>query len=228
MVLMSSGKRDKKNRNGNIISKSRYNPRNNIRQEKIKYDRIDTDDPNDNNHLVIKDSIERNKYVLDSVNMWINNADSKIGLAFAILSAILALIVFVTEDWLSKIEHTKNDNTLMYFFYSFVVLSVVFFLLSVIFYFLCIIPRFTSDNKKNTKYSIFYNEIKDFDSYIEYIKSCEKITGEIFNEEIVKEIYFNSCICSKKMKYYKAGIIFSVLSIIFALVSALLYYLAIT
>ena len=137
---MSSGKRDKKNRNGNIISKSRYNPRNNIRQEKIKYDRIDTDDPNDNNHLVIKDSIERNKYVLDSVNMWINNADSKIGLAFAILSAILALIVFVTEDWLSKIEHTKNDNTLMYFFYSFVVLSVVFFLLSVIFYFLCIIP----------------------------------------------------------------------------------------
>ena len=108
-----------------------------------------------------------------------------------------------------------------------VLVSGVFFLLSVVFYLSCLIPRFTNDNQKDKKYSIFFEEIKDFNDYKEYIEACKSATNEIFNEEVVKEIYFNSKICSAKMRSFRMGVIFSGASIVSTLLTAFLYYLAV-
>ena len=226
---MSIGKRSiKKNRNSKDYSQSRKDlSKNNSKNEGIEQNNNVKNLNSNCNSNNTKDSIERNKYVLDLVNMWINNADNKISLAFAILSAIFAIIVFLTENWLSKIEHRNTNNGLMICFYIIAGLSALFFLISVIFYLLCIIPRFTSDNKKINNYSIFYGEIKDFKSSNDYVKCCKKATDENYNEEIMREIYYNSRICYKKMRRFKFAVILSAVSIVLAVPAALLYYLAI-
>jgi hypothetical protein len=177
--------------------------------------------------IVDNDTLERNKYVFDLVNMWIGNADNKIELAFAILSAIVAVIALVAEDMLSGFDVTNANICLLCYFRLGVFISGVLFLVSVFFYLSCLIPRFTNDNQRNKKYSIFYDEIKDFDCYKEYVEACKSATNEMFNEEIIKETYFNSKICSTKMRSFRKGLIFSGASIISTLLTALLYYIAV-
>ena len=55
-------------------------------------------------------AIERNKYVFELVNMWIGNADNKINIAFAMLSALVAVVVFITDNLLSDIPISQNAN----------------------------------------------------------------------------------------------------------------------
>ena len=206
---MSTGKKKEKSQNNGKLEKNKMVGKSNKITEPTK------------------DAIERNKYVLDLVNSWISNADNKIEMAFAILSAILALGVFVTEDLLSGIKTTTVNTCLMCWFHLLVIVSGLLFLASVWFYIQCIIPRFTKDNLMNKRYSIFYDEIKNYKSYKEYIDVCKNANDEMFNEEIVKEIYFNSCICSKKMRNFRRGIILSGLSIASSVVTAFVYYLAV-
>lgn len=175
-----------------------------------------------------KERIERNKYTLDLVNLWINNVDNKISMAFAILSAILALIVFVTEDHLSQIEFQGVNSCSLCCVKGFALASGLLFLVSVLCFIMCIIPRFDMEKAGGKKYSIFYDEIKNFDNYRDYIDACIDANAEIFNQELEKEIYFNSCICSKKMRFFRKGIICSGLSILSAVVAALIYYIAVS
>lgn len=176
----------------------------------------------------IKERIERNKYTLDLVNLWINNVDNKISMTFAILSAILALIVFVTEDYLSNIESQGISFCSLCCVKGFALASGLLFLVSVLCFIMCIIPRFDMEKAGGKKYSIFYDEIKNFDNYRDYIDACIDANAEIFNQELEKEIYFNSCICSKKMRFFRKGIICSGLSILSAVVAALIYYIAVS
>lgn len=191
---------------------------------------MNSEKANDKSHNIeiIKESIERNKYTLDLVNLWISNADNKIAMAFAILSAVLALIVFITEDLLSKIEPISINTCSMCVVKMLAIISGVLFLASVYFFILCIIPRFNKEKVYKKDYSIFYDEIKDYDNYRDYIDACNQAGNEAFNQEIEKEIYFNSCICSRKMRLFRKGIICSGLSIVFVVAAAFVYYLSVT
>ena len=80
------------------------------------------------------------------------------------------------------------------------------------------------DDKK-PKYSIFYDEIKDFEKADEFVKAAKAANAEMFNEEILKEIYYNSGICSKKMHWFRKGAIASFVTIALSLLAALFYFL---
>lgn len=181
--------------------------------------------------------IERNKYVFELVNMWISNADNKINIAFAMLSAVVAVVVFITDSLLSDIPVSQNARPCMLnIFYCLAIFAGVCFCLSILFYLLSVIPRLTSDKsikdklkknkeEKKAKYSIFYDEIKDFEKAEHYVEAAKAADLEVFNEELLKEIYYNSDICSKKMHWFRCGGVASFATIILSLIAALFYFL---
>ena len=52
--------------------------------------------------------MERSKYSLDLINTWITSADSKISTSCGIVSVVVAVLVFVAENILSKIDRTNG------------------------------------------------------------------------------------------------------------------------
>lgn len=191
---------------------------------------------NDVRITVDEKTIERNKYVFELVNMWIANADNKINIAFAMLSAVVAVVTFVAENMLSKMAISQNArSSLLYAFYTVFIIAAACFCLSIFFYVASVIPRLTSGKtikckrkqkeKKKPKYSIFYDEIKDFEKAEDYVEAAKRANEDVFNEEILKEIYYNSGICSKKMNCFKWGGIASFVTIVLVMIASLLYFL---
>ena len=60
----------------------------------------------------------------------------------------------------------------------------------------------------------------------EYIRLAKESTEEMFTEEVMRETYINSGICSKKMHRFRKAAVASVLSILFYIGWILFYALA--
>ena len=176
-----------------------------------------------------KSHIENNKYTLDLVNGWINNADTKISISCGISSVVFAIILFFAENILCKLDYSKGINSCYIpWIMLFGIGGVGCFLVSLWFCFWALNPNLASSKIKaqNKDYSIFYEDIKCL-TEPEYIASANDATDEAFNEEILREIHINSGICSKKMHRFKIGMWYSVISIVGIVVGSFLIYLAV-
>lgn len=172
--------------------------------------------------------IECNKYVLELVNSWINNADSKISIACGISSVVFAVIAFGAENILGKMHVKEVDGFLIILFYIAVVIAGLTFLLGLWFYFWALNPSLTSAKNpiRKPKYSIFYDDIKEFGNVDDYINCVSRASIRDFNKEILQEIYINSKICSKKIRCFKIGMWLSVIAIAAAVLGSAFYYFA--
>ena len=175
-------------------------------------------------------SIESNKYTLELVNGWINNADTKISIACGISSVVLAVIAFGAENILGDLAKNNglNGYVMPLFVLAFFVACIT-FLVSLWDYFLALNPSLISSKSEieKPKYSIFYKDISKFSNVDAYMECMEEVTEVDFNRELMREIYINSDICTKKMQRFKTGMWYSVISIIAAVVACVLFYLAI-
>lgn len=179
--------------------------------------------------------LERSQYSLDLVNMWINSADTKVSISCGVFSVIIAVIVFTAENILGNLEKPEQINCLLYSLFSIaVIVTVIGFLASIFFHLWAINPSFFSGSnylKKLSKqdlakpsFSIFYDEIRSFKSPADYIKTAKNVSEEQFADEILKEIYCNSKICSQKMRRFKTGITLAFITIGLCIISCILYY----
>mgnify|MGYP004592530055 FL=1 len=102
------------------------------------------------------------------------------------------------------------------------------FLGTMIFHFWAIKPSFSAEKNppKKPRFSIFYYEIQNFERPEEYVKSAREMSQAGFVDEVLKEVYYNSTICSKKMQRFKVGVIFAIITIILSIFSGILYYYA--
>lgn len=175
-----------------------------------------------------QNDIECNKYVLELVNSWINNADSKISIACGISSVVFAVIAFGAENFLSKIHVKEVNEFLIILFYITAVIAGLTFLSGLWFYFWALNPSLTSAKNpiRKPKYSIFYDDIKKFSNVDDYIKCVSQASIRDFNKELLLEIYINSGICSKKMRCFKIGMWLSVIAIAAAVLGSAFYYFA--
>lgn len=173
-------------------------------------------------------SIEQNQFVLEQTNAWINNADTKVSISCGLISAVFAIIAFFCENFATEIS---RKTILMYpiLFKCAVVfagVAVLTFFIALFFYFSAISPRFWGF-KKNPKcqhqYSMFYEDIATFCCADKYVDCVMHATEKQYHEEIQKEIFFNSKICSEKMHKYKTGLKISFLSILLAVVATVLF-----
>ena len=171
--------------------------------------------------------IEENKYVLEQVNMWIASADNKIGVAIALMSAVLALITFVADSFFEDVVISSNANgDFLSAFYWTSVITILLYVLSIICYISTVVPRFdgTQKNKTTDKYSIYYDEIRKFKSANDYLSVEKDADIEDLNDEIVREIFYNSEICSKKMRSFKLGVLLSAICVFGAILATVQYY----
>ena len=161
----------------------------------------------------VSSSLERNKYIYELINRWIENADNKVSVSFGVVSGVFSILVFLIENsgvnWNSIIQSKIG----MYLLISLVV-SIVFMIRAFIFYTLCLIPNLKSSKSipSNLKYPVFFGDIQSL-SLDDYRNLTLKGNNEDFNDELITEIWYNSKICTKKMQRYRTALISSSISL---------------
>ena len=174
-----------------------------------------------NNKNALKESkeligIEENKHTLELVNSWIVAADNKISIAFAVFSVIFGLLSYFSFKDLSTL---KDSNEKAYYaVLILLIISATIFIVSTILYFACLIPSLVSNGRKK-QFSLFYGEIASFDNPKEFYDACKVATKEAYNSELCYEIFYNSKICNKKMRFFAFGLITSLASLVFSIVA---------
>ena len=177
------------------------------------------------------EQLDRSRYTLDLVNGWISSADSKIGTFGTVLAVVAAVFVYIADKLFSYVDTSVLTNPLLLTWSKiFAVLSSVTLVIAVLYCLLSLSPSlqssFSCKVKNINHFSIFYEDIARMDSAEEYIRLAKESTEENFTDEVMRETYINSGICSKKMHRFRKGAIASVLSIIFYIGWILFYILA--
>ena len=174
--------------------------------------------------------LERSKYSLDLINTWISSADSKISTSCGIVSVVVAVLVFVAENILSKIDRTNGAiEPWRILFIITALIAVISFLLSLLYHIRALSPSFFSGKSKSEqgkkgKCCIFYEDIKDYKDAEEYIRVVRKMPEDQFVDDILREVYCNSDICSKKMHEFKKGLWIAFASITMIIICAICYF----
>ena len=166
-------------------------------------------------------SLERSKYVYEQVNGWIENADNKVSVSCGIFTGAFAVISFLAERYIKVPDNPVINECWRAMYKAGFASSLFVMALAIFFYAKAIIPNLkSSGNSKPTqkKYPIFYGDIHSI-NLEEYQKLMEKGTDKDLTEELVMGIWHNSGICIKKMRWYKAGVIASIIAIAFAFIS---------
>ncbi len=189
---------------------------NNIRRKKENVNK--TDQISSKKHL----SVDEHEFVLEMVNMWINNADSKVSTFCAVFTIVFGVIALAESLIGIKIEIFKMiDSGSRYIALSMLCISLIAFAISIGFCLHAISPKLTGMLKKkelkataHPDYSIFYGKISQFKDKDTYIKVANSALEEDYINEILTEIYVNSGICTKKMRKFQIGILMSYIAVI--------------
>lgn len=164
--------------------------------------------------------MERNKYVYDLVNKWIENADNKVSVACIVVTGVFTAVTFLAGN----MEQAKEfDKCWGCFYQACTVISLFSLLLSILFYFFAISPNLGSNGNVQNESSneikscpIFYGDIVKL-SVEEYKNRMNSVDDKTFIDELQNEIHYNSGICIKKMKWYHRGLWLSFSAIVFSI-----------
>ena len=173
---------------------------------------------------------------LSTVGGWISNADSKIATGLGIFSFTCLFIGFIFTDNFDKLLALK-DKCCWYLFLMIIIfsLSLILFIVALLLFICGIIPRLSSGKsrkrKKQKKNDIdekvnfwFFKHVAGFPDFVSFLDACISKFGKVdFEcEQILEEVYANSCICLIKMRLFKWGVILSFISIFLSLLSIMM------
>lgn len=175
-------------------------------------------------------AIERNKYVFDLVNHWIDSADSKVTTSYTIFTVLFTVITLISDN-ISGTNGTGQVQNLCLINLSNIVASIgyVLFTISAFLHVWAVKPRLYGKKSKdvvNKEYSIFFEDIKKFKNANDYRDHAKNVSDEEFNNSLLSEIYYNSRIASRKMMFHGWGQVTSMVSIALLLISLYLKTIA--
>ena len=166
-------------------------------------------------------SLERSKYVYEQVNGWIENADNKISVSCGIFTGAFGVITFLAERYITVPENPVINEYWQVIYMTGFIISFLALALAVVFYAIALIPNLKSSGKvkpTQKKYPIYFGDIHSI-PFEDYQQLMAKGTDKDFTDELILESWYNSGICLKKMKGYRAGVITSIIAIGFAFIS---------
>lgn len=183
---------------------------------------------------------------LTHVGTWISAADNKVSIGLGIFSVLELIITFIFTDQFDLLKKLSKCECKLPNFISVIILiglSLLLFAVTLFIYFLALSPRFKGKitnkpkklsqkkiDKRNEKIeklenpnSYFYEDVAlflNFSSFKSHKSKFYNINDE--SEKLLKEIYYNSCICHIKMHCFKFGLWTSFCAIITGLGGILL------
>lgn len=157
----------------------------------------------------VDSEIESKKYAFDLVNQWINNADNKISIAFALISVIFTgfgaffSLSLKDYDW-------KNISGLMVSILVFISLGIIAFIISLICYGIALFPNLIGKQENEKKFNLlFYGDVSRYkkDEIEKYRSNFKGYDKKRLLKDVEDEIFYNSRVCHKKMILFRAGLI---------------------
>lgn len=162
---------------------------------------------------------EKAERTLDMVNFWINNIDSKASYALTFAGVLLGFILIRGTPNAFLLWNNSTKITFPIFIGATMVsLLYIFSLTSICFFIIVLFARIVSP-KKNKRH-LYFGSIANFDLK-QFTKEFSALPDNDYFEELIEQIYTNSCICSKKMKWYNRGTILLIVSIILCFICIL-------
>lgn len=151
---------------------------------------------------------------LNRVQDWIKATDQKIGILLTLQTALLTLFFYKFYDWFFK-NQSHFDDLLRLLILVGVASGIYSFweLVS------GILPRLNSQNKNLS--ITYFGDISQM-SQEDFLKKVDSTSDREFEKELVKQIYINSIICSKKMGLFRRSLI-SIVVFIATVLSMLAY-----
>lgn len=171
--------------------------------------------------------VERSKYVYDLVNRWIENADNKVSVSCGIFTGVFGVITFLAEYYKSVPDNSAINECWRWLHKGSLIISLVVMAVAIILYAKAIVPNLKSCGTAiptQKTYPIFYGDIHAL-RFKEYKDLMSKGTNGEFINELILESWYNSGICLRKMRWYKAGVISSLIAIAFSFLSLLSHFL---
>lgn len=174
--------------------------------------------------------IDDYKYILDIINSWIASADNKVSIYCGMYSAVIAAITFAANHLLSGLHASSNDvNQMAYTIFSLcVVIAIITFLVSIVFYTLSVKPKLLgkkcSKKGRRQEYSLFYANIASFEDPDEFVDAVKNSNRQDYYQELLKEVYYNSDVCTEKMKSFQIAVISSAVSVFMTVGACIAYY----
>ncbi len=162
---------------------------------------------------------------LERIDLWINNADTKISYLLAFLG-IIATIIFTSDNMIQKVKKCfdnilkLNEQDIVNILSLMLVITVM---VLVIFIAKCIYHLLKASNAKvnitniNTNSTLFFGSIAT-STIEEFKEQIKKQTEEELEDDIVEQIFINSKICNEKMKNYNKAIKYLKISLIILII----------
>ncbi len=150
--------------------------------------------------------------VLETVNQWIFNCDTKVSIIIASYGIFLSVIF--STDILTAIVNIIRINLLNktpcgVIYLLFLLLAVLLFLYGVFKLFCVLIPSI------NLKYDsvMFFASVASHDSFEAYKEAVSKKDNDEVEKDLLQQIYAASVICDKKFRNQKKGFIYSMIGL---------------
>ncbi len=175
----------------------------------------------ENNSAFNKDALCQ---ILDRINFWIENCDTKTSIAISAIGIIFA--VLLSKDYAVKFKAiigymVNNINFFSFLYLTFTVISISIISLGCYCLFRVLVSRTDINLYKEAGIqlvsSIFFSGVANSKSYKDYRKKLENFSENDLRNDLISQIYICSKICDKKFKNYKTGITLVFIGFVFFL-----------
>lgn len=173
--------------------------------------------------------MNNNEYkILNTVNQWIFNCDTKTSIILAIYGVLLPIIfsLNIGKSIANIIKLSLKNRTISNVTYlCFLVLAIILFIIGLYKLIHVLMPTINLKHKS----IMFFGNVASYETFDQYVEEVKNYTQDDINEDLLHQIFAASKICNQKFKYFKEGLILSLISLsmifIWLFIGYITYYL---
>ena len=166
--------------------------------------------------------------ILDTVNQWIFNCDTKVSIMLATLGIFITILfssdvgVFMARTIKASLSNITVCNLIYLFF---LIIGMCLLVIGICKFIKVLIPTINLDHPS----VMFFGSVASFQTFDIYREAVNSCTSDKLDDDLMHQIYAASLICNQKFKNYKQGIMLSFLGIgiilFWMLLGFLVYYI---
>ncbi len=174
------------------------------------------------------DKFENKCKILDNVNQWIFNCDTKVSIILATLCVFLTLLLSsdISKGIINIIKQSISNITVCNVVYILaLIIGLILLLLGIYKLIRVLLPTI------NLEYDsvMFFGKVAEFNNFNDYLNKINSFNENDMNDDVLHQILAASKICNQKFKNQKYGLILSMLGLVivlgWTLIGFIVYYI---